>query len=470
MNVNNDSWIDGFDFLRQIKCEGPKFMNLDFFFVPYHNPNLGEHGHYSLLGIAPKQRYVFAIDSLEQTDWNVDLWPLSAIWDILLSQIVENDEEAKDSWSVYSEWSAEKEEKTKMKNCPSCPRQGDMYNCGVFTVTNAMCLAFGWDLMCYSNRDLNPLKRPRMFMELSNTTIDGDRVKTGFKGKYAYDLLEIPSGPVYFSRTGRSARKVVRTNPPFSDSDEDDTNEDDGDKEEDDTYVPLADDDEDDEDEYAEDGENDSDLGEQRGMVDDPNAPKSSDEYSENDVTLVAPIQRRTMSKELGVAIEAAMVADFMRHVPEMFAAWKNSKRYVRYSELARRAFPPQFNAPDFRKAGAFYPPIHVPGSDPPPRFTKDRMERKAVFAYWREQNKIAACVETFWSDEVKPFDGMIDGFKEWLEANPRMGVRKLDLELGRRGIGFGEVKPVNDLPSRSQFVQYIRAKMRYSLANLKRI
>tara|TARA_R110002060_G_scaffold23584_5_gene32026 strand:+ start:261 stop:593 length:333 start_codon:yes stop_codon:yes gene_type:complete len=42
MNVNNDSWIDGVDLLKQIKTEGETFTNLDFF-VPYHNPNLGEH-------------------------------------------------------------------------------------------------------------------------------------------------------------------------------------------------------------------------------------------------------------------------------------------------------------------------------------------------------------------------------------------------------------------------------------------
>ncbi|PVH79495.1 hypothetical protein DL98DRAFT_589364 [Cadophora sp. DSE1049] len=481
INPGNDSWIDGLDLLKQMGCDGEKFMNLDFFFILYHNPNLGEHGHYSLLGIAPKQHFVFAINSLEQTNWHYKRWPLSGVWDILLSQISERGKKAKNAWPVFGEWSVKQDQKKK-NNCPNCARQGDLYNCGVFTLTNAMCLAFGYDLMCYSNRDLDSLKRPRMFMELSNTTIDDDKVKTGFKDEYAYDLLELAAGPLYFTRRGLSARRVVRNDQAFFDEDDEDQNEnenedgnnedeDDEDTDEDklvvyeedsdsdDTYVPKEDDYGDDEDE-DEDDENDSDLSEQYRMVNDPDETHSDDHEASP-----APVTPRTLSKEMGVAIEAVMVADFMQRIPERFGAWKNNKKYVRESELENRAFLPQFDPLYFRKAGAFYTPIEVPGPDPPPRFTIDRTEKRAVFAYWREQNVIAACGETFWSDDVKPFDGMIDGFQEWLEENPPMGV---GLELSRWEIGLGESKPVTDISSRSQFVQDIRMKMRNSLANLK--
>ena len=74
---------------------------------------------------------------------------------------------------------------------PNAPRQGDGYNCAIFALANALNMAFGFDLLCYRQRDLDSLKRTRIFSEL----------KTGassvFKDNFAYDMLDIPHGPLY---------------------------------------------------------------------------------------------------------------------------------------------------------------------------------------------------------------------------------------------------------------------------------
>jgi hypothetical protein len=67
----------------------------------------------------------------------------------------------------------------------------DVYNCGVFACTNALLLAFGYNLKCFTARELDQFRKKRMVAELRNG---------GFSGLYNYDLLEFPpprevSGP-----------------------------------------------------------------------------------------------------------------------------------------------------------------------------------------------------------------------------------------------------------------------------------
>ncbi|KAK0100677.1 hypothetical protein ONS95_007129 [Cadophora gregata] len=157
-----------------------------------------------------------------------------------------------------------------------------------------------------------------------------------------------------------------------------------------------------------------------------------------------------------------------MHSVPERYAAWKAGRQYVRPSELNRRAFPPQNNAKYFRKVGFFYPSTTTSRYNLRPEIGASGSERSTASTYKKEQNQIAACVETFWAGDVQPFDGIIEEFEEWLADNPRMGVRKLQLELGRWEIGLGESKPVTDISFRSLFIQHLRRKMRNSLANLR--
>lgn len=86
------------------------------------------------------------------------------------------------SWPLYGQWSRRS---ATDDDSPDMPRQSDGHNCGVILVTNAFCLAFGYDLLCYSQNDLDDLKRPRMASELSNGGFGGP-------GKYDYPLLDLP--------------------------------------------------------------------------------------------------------------------------------------------------------------------------------------------------------------------------------------------------------------------------------------
>ena len=106
--------------------------------------------------------------------------------DLLLSQI---DTEDKSAWPIYGQWAQRGFEKD--DGSPNAPQQGDGYNCAIFALTNTLNMAFGFDLLCYRQRDLDPLKRPRIFSELV-TGASGV-----FKDNFAYDMLDIPDGPLY---------------------------------------------------------------------------------------------------------------------------------------------------------------------------------------------------------------------------------------------------------------------------------
>lgn len=106
--------------------------------------------------------------------------------DLLLSQINSED---KSAWPIYGQWAQRGFEKD--DGSPNAPRQGDGYNCAILALANALNMKFGFDLLCYRQRDLDSLQRPRIFSEL----------KTGasgvFKDNFAYDMLDIPNGPLY---------------------------------------------------------------------------------------------------------------------------------------------------------------------------------------------------------------------------------------------------------------------------------
>lgn len=105
-------------------------------------------------------------------------------------------------WPIYVQWAHRGHEKS--DGSPNVPRQGDYWNCGIFTATNAMCLAFGYDLLCYRQRDLengphNDLepprgKRARMAAELFQGL--------DFDPPFNYDLLDIPTKPPEKTRQG----------------------------------------------------------------------------------------------------------------------------------------------------------------------------------------------------------------------------------------------------------------------------
>jgi hypothetical protein len=66
---------------------------------------------------------------------------------------------------MFGQWS--RRARTKDRS-PNCAQQQDQYSCGLFTMTNAFCLAFGFGLLCYRKKDLNYGKSPRIAAELDN--------------------------------------------------------------------------------------------------------------------------------------------------------------------------------------------------------------------------------------------------------------------------------------------------------------
>lgn len=79
-------------------------------------------------------------------------------------------------------------------------QQKDFYNCGVFACTNALLLAFGYDLKCFGRRDLDQTRKPRMVAEFKNG---------GMGGLYNYDVLEIPETPPPESQSVMKYRKLL---------------------------------------------------------------------------------------------------------------------------------------------------------------------------------------------------------------------------------------------------------------------
>ncbi|KAE8444564.1 hypothetical protein EG329_014488 [Mollisiaceae sp. DMI_Dod_QoI] len=161
--------------LNGIDCNGSNFMALDYLFIPYYDEG---REHFFLMGIAPKQKFCFVIDSCPW-DYPIDEDPARGLREIIIHQ---SSERAASSWPIYGQW----QKRTRTDDgSPDAPQQRDGFNCGVFTVTNAFCLAFGYDILCYNGFDLIDLKRPRILAELRNGGF-------GENGKYDYPLLDLP--------------------------------------------------------------------------------------------------------------------------------------------------------------------------------------------------------------------------------------------------------------------------------------
>jgi len=159
--------------LENLKFTPQSILALDYLFIPFYH---WEKEHHLLMGIAPKQGFVFIIDSCSNT-YPRDAYPVEAL--LALAFLVCPPEI---KWPVYGLWQSRG---WKEDDSPNCARQGDYHNCGVFTCTNMMCLAFGYRLMCYRQRDLNIGKRHRMAAELG---------ADGFgPPPFDYQLLDLPT-------------------------------------------------------------------------------------------------------------------------------------------------------------------------------------------------------------------------------------------------------------------------------------
>ncbi len=170
-----------------------QFPNLDYLLIPHATD---EFVHYNLAGIAPRQKFLFAIDSFGK-GFTIHHLPLHTVLGIALSQIPDwYEENLPQYWLIYGHWSQRGVQN--VDNSPPCVRQADAHNCGVFTATNATCLAFRYEMTCYASEDaeedsawartfvqrrMDEGKRERMACELWNG---------GFREPFDYDLLEIP--------------------------------------------------------------------------------------------------------------------------------------------------------------------------------------------------------------------------------------------------------------------------------------
>lgn len=86
-------------------------------------------------------------------------------------------------------WAGPDRGKLNVDGSPNSVRQSDFWNCGIFAATNALCLAFSYDLLRYDLptkkaivNKMQEKKRPRMACEL---------FQGGFKPPhFKYDLIE----------------------------------------------------------------------------------------------------------------------------------------------------------------------------------------------------------------------------------------------------------------------------------------
>lgn len=129
-------------------------------------------GHFHLMGLAPKQRLVYSIDSCPGMNSEYKS-SMKYLWELFETAFPHEEID----WPLYEHWGG-----APRKDKPGVTCQSDGYNCGVFTCINAWNLMAGFSLTSYSASDLDKYKRPRMTVEL----MSGDLQNEGFR----YDLLE----------------------------------------------------------------------------------------------------------------------------------------------------------------------------------------------------------------------------------------------------------------------------------------
>ncbi|KJZ78872.1 hypothetical protein HIM_01645 [Hirsutella minnesotensis 3608] len=135
--------------LRRNGVTKENFLNVETIVLP-----ICEYSHWTVLVIRPTRRTVTHIDSLNPagTQQYVDLG-LAWVKDVLKEKFVQNE------WKVVQ---------------TEAPAQTNGYDCGVFTITNAMCMALGLSpIHSYSAKDM-PLQRIRITCALLNGGFTGD--------------------------------------------------------------------------------------------------------------------------------------------------------------------------------------------------------------------------------------------------------------------------------------------------------
>lgn len=140
------------------------------------------------MGIAPKQKFIFAIDSAIGAMGEIDMPRLDPVLALVLDQI-----DPDENWPIYSgrykkrlkaQWEPAAISDNTLRGAPQ--PKNDVYNCGVYIVAYAFCLAFGFDMMCFKQGNLDEGKRGRMFAELCHGSLG--------EPPFDYDWFDLPEG------------------------------------------------------------------------------------------------------------------------------------------------------------------------------------------------------------------------------------------------------------------------------------
>lgn len=135
--------------LRRYGAEKRNFLDIDTIFIP-----ICEGSHWTLLVIRPSKRTVSHMDSMNPGAYTKRT-------DIALAWIKDILEES----FIAKEWKAIQHQ---------APRQTNGWDCGVHTITNAMCISLGLNpIDCYMSKDL-PEQRLRLACMLLNQGFKGD--------------------------------------------------------------------------------------------------------------------------------------------------------------------------------------------------------------------------------------------------------------------------------------------------------
>ncbi|CZT08540.1 hypothetical protein WAI453_007177 [Rhynchosporium graminicola] len=190
------------DLLLSINCTADNFRELDYLFIPVVDDY---QAHAFLMGLAPKQKYAFRLNSCDSSIELEDRW-----WGVALMAIIHRLDPTIKTNTMNRELNVPESDRSKYwylfgqyprrthtnDGSPDGPQQRDYYNCGVFTMTSAFCLAFGYSLMCWQQledrqlpRDLDYWKKARIIFEMETEDFSATN-------DFDYDLLEIPQDEI----------------------------------------------------------------------------------------------------------------------------------------------------------------------------------------------------------------------------------------------------------------------------------
>ncbi|KAF8852742.1 hypothetical protein BDZ45DRAFT_749328 [Acephala macrosclerotiorum] len=366
--------------LNAIKVTPENFMTLDFLFIPFL-----EGGHYRLFGFAPKQREVFVVDSSSMDKNNqydgfmYDSMNRNDLLAILL-YLVPNPAD-REQWDLNFDFVLKDD-----KENSQAIGQRDTYNCGIYVCTNALLLAFGYNLKSFGARDIDQFRKKRMVAEFRNG---------GFSGLYNYDLIELPP-PREPTGPSESYRKVLELQELEAVSEGPDSE-------------ALG----------AESStENEDDLNEARGL--------------ENTVTVESiaindtiKLSTKTIFPTASQCLARDLAAGAIR--PESIDRPTNP-RYT--SANQRFGFLYDFSHIDFNEAVKCSKEemIQACKSFPVANWEKWSSHPKDFFLKWM-MTEMGATMSRIHKDPIQPCSGLGDGYNIWLEWNSEDGEVKVGTE-----------------------------------------